>query len=118
MKEKVTDVGVTTNEFLNFRLGGRKHEVTLFEFGNLLWLNSDTNLSNKDFKFLVITGVRNINNFDAHEFWKRISTEEKLEYGESKVSSIKSPLLQVLQFYIELRVLIWCTKKNYGLCKH
>ena len=96
MKERITDVGAMTDKFLTFRLGGKKHEVTLFELGNLLGLYSDKDLSNKDFKFLIITGVRNKSSFDAHGYWKQISTEDNLEYGKSKVSSIKTPLLKVL----------------------
>lgn len=102
---------VTSDKFLDFRLGGKKHEVTLFEFGNLLGLYSNEDLSNKDFKFLVISGVRSKNNFDAHGFWKRISKEDKLEYGESKVSSIKKPLLQVLHRFIVQSVL----HRTYGV---
>ena len=96
IKERITDVGAMTDKFLTFRLRGKKHEVTLFELGKLLGLYSEKDLSNKDLKFLIITGVRNKSSFDAHGYWKQISTEDNLEYGKSKVSSIKTPLLRVL----------------------
>ena len=73
MKSKITDIGVTTNKFLEFRLGGKKYEVTLFEFGNLLGLYSNEDLSNKDFRFLVISGVRSKNNLMLMDFGKELA---------------------------------------------
>ena len=105
IKPTIKDLGVTTDKFLKFRLGGMKYDVTLFELGNLMGLYSQEELRNKDFKAFITSGDRGRNNFDANGFWKRISSEERLEFGVSKVASIKKPLLQVLHRVIVQSIL-------------
>ncbi|GKE56444.1 hypothetical protein Tco_1495629 [Tanacetum coccineum] len=79
--EVVTDDELMTKKLIKFRLG-------------------------EGFEVYIQGGLRSDENFNAKEYWLSISSEEKLHLSKSLASTIRSPILRVLQKMI-----------TYGLCQ-
>ncbi|GJT26553.1 hypothetical protein Tco_0906828 [Tanacetum coccineum] len=58
------------------------------------------------FKVYFQQGLHSDENFNAREYWLSISNEEELHFSRSLASSIRSPILRLLQKMI-----------TYGLCR-
>ena len=88
-----------TEKSIFFRLGGKKHSMTLAEFGVALGLYTEEAMEDEYFEEYFKGGVRNevkITNEALNEFWARVSSEDSLILSKSKVSTIKRNVLKVL----------------------
>ncbi|GJZ50114.1 hypothetical protein Tco_0604304 [Tanacetum coccineum] len=79
--EVVTDDELMTKKLIKFRLG-------------------------EGFEVYIQGGLRSDENFNAREYWLSFSSEEELHLSKSLASTIRSPILRVLQKMI-----------TYGLCQ-
>nr|GEW34044.1 hypothetical protein [Tanacetum cinerariifolium] len=101
-----TDDELQTKKIIKFRLGGRAHSLTLFEFAQRLGLYHDEELDDEGFDVYFQGGLRNDEHFNAQEYWLSISREENLSLSRSHASTIKNPVLRVVHKII-----------TYGLCQ-
>ncbi|GJY51943.1 hypothetical protein Tco_0442790 [Tanacetum coccineum] len=94
--EVVTDDELMTKKLIKFRLGGRRHTLTLIEFARRLGLYHSAEISNEGFEVYFQGGLRSDENFNARDYWLSISSEEELHLSRSLASNIRSPVLKVL----------------------
>ncbi|GJU05710.1 hypothetical protein Tco_1122140, partial [Tanacetum coccineum] len=89
-----------------FRLGGRAHSLTLLEFARRLGLYHAEELNEEGFDAYFQGGLRSDENFNAREYWERISIDRDLHLSRSSITSVRFPILRVLHKMI-----------TYGLCQ-
>ena len=70
--------------------------MTLYQFIRLLGVYSEEEVSNDNFKHLIMRGERRMVEFDSKAYWEEISGEDVRVYGRKNVSKIRNPMLQVL----------------------
>ncbi|GJZ01009.1 hypothetical protein Tco_0518970 [Tanacetum coccineum] len=101
--EVVTDDELMTKKLIKFRLGGHGHTLTLLKFAQRLSLYHAAKINEEGFEVYFQGGLRSNN---ARDYWLSISSEEELHLSRSLASTIRSPILRVLQKMI-----------TYGLCQ-
>ncbi|GJX51191.1 hypothetical protein Tco_0278036 [Tanacetum coccineum] len=104
--EVVTNDELMTKKLIKFRLCGRGHTLTLLEFSRRLSLYHSDEINEEGFEVYFQGGLRSDENFNARDYWLSISSEEELHLSKSLASTIRSPILRVLQKMI-----------TYGLCQ-
>ncbi|GJS52169.1 hypothetical protein Tco_0625531 [Tanacetum coccineum] len=104
--EVVTNDELMTKKLIKFRLGSSGHTLTLLKFAQRLSLYHSAEINEEGFKVYFQGGLRSDDNFNARDYWLRISCEEELHLSRSLASIIRSPILRVLQKMI-----------TYGLCQ-
>ncbi|GKC18727.1 hypothetical protein Tco_1020877 [Tanacetum coccineum] len=95
-----------SKKIISFRLGGRAHNLTLLEFARKLGLYHTEELEEDGFNIYFEGGLRSDENFNAREYWERISIDRDLHLSRSSITSVRFPILRVLQKMI-----------TYGLCQ-
>nr|GEU52783.1 hypothetical protein [Tanacetum cinerariifolium] len=78
-----------SKKIISFRLGGRTHNLTLFEFARRLGLYHAEELDEEGFDTYFKGGLRSDENFNAREYWERISTNGDLHLSRSSITSMK-----------------------------
>ncbi|GKE51506.1 hypothetical protein Tco_1486662 [Tanacetum coccineum] len=105
-KEVCADDELQTKTIFKFRLGGHAHNLTLLEFARRLGLYHADELKEDGFNVYFEGGLRSDEHFNAQEYWLSISREENLGLSRSHTSTIRSPILRVINKMI-----------TYGLCQ-
>ncbi|GJW91858.1 hypothetical protein Tco_0169411 [Tanacetum coccineum] len=95
-----------SKKIISFRLGGRAHSLTLLEFARKLGLYHAEELEEDGFDIYFQGGLRSDENFNAREYWERISIDRDLHLSRSSITSVRFPILRVLHKMI-----------TYGLCQ-
>ncbi|GJU05437.1 hypothetical protein Tco_1121867 [Tanacetum coccineum] len=95
-----------SNMIIRFRLGGRAHSLTLLEFARKLGLYHAEELEEDGFDIYFQGGLRSDENFNAREYWERISIDRDLHLSRSSITSVRFLILRVLHKMI-----------TYGLCQ-
>ena len=75
-------------------------------FARFLGLYGSKELDEEGFEIYFQKGLRDESDFNAEEYWSKISSEDELRLSRSACSSIRNPVLRVLQKMIA-----------YGLCQ-
>ncbi|GKD38348.1 hypothetical protein Tco_1258555, partial [Tanacetum coccineum] len=104
--EVCADDELQSKKIISFRLGGRAHSLTLLEFARRLGLYHAEELEEKGFDTYFQGGLRSDENFNAREYWERISIDRYLHLSRSSITSVRVPILRVLHKMI-----------TYGLCQ-
>ncbi|GKB63219.1 gag protease polyprotein [Tanacetum coccineum] len=104
--EVCTDNELQSKKIISFRLGGRAHSLTLLEFARRLGLYHADELEEEGFDTYFQGGLRSDENFNAREYWERISLDRDLHLSRSSITSVRFPILRVLHKMI-----------TYGLCQ-
>ncbi|GKB65003.1 hypothetical protein Tco_0921189 [Tanacetum coccineum] len=94
-----------TKKIIKFRLGGRAHSLTLLEFARRLGLYQAVELEEEGFNVYFEGGLRSDEHFNAQDYCLSISHEENLSLSRSHTSTIKKPILRVINKMITLCVL-------------
>ncbi|GJU91641.1 hypothetical protein Tco_1304064 [Tanacetum coccineum] len=95
-----------TKKIISFRLGGKAHNLTLLEFARRLGLYHADELEEDDFDFYFQGGLISDENFNAREYWERISIDIDLHLSRSSITFVRFPILKVLHKIT-----------TYGLCQ-
>nr|GEU46517.1 hypothetical protein [Tanacetum cinerariifolium] len=95
--EVCADDELQTKKITKFRLGGRAHSLTLLEFARRLGLYHADEFDEDGFDVYFQGGLRNDYHFNAQEYWLSISREENLSLLRSHASTIRNPILKVVQ---------------------
>ncbi|GJZ08915.1 hypothetical protein Tco_0543198 [Tanacetum coccineum] len=95
-----------TKKIISFRLGGRAHNLTLLEFARRLGLYHADELEEGGFDVYFQGGLRSDENFNAREYWERISLDGELHLSRSSITSVRFLILRLLHKMI-----------TYGLCQ-
>ncbi|GKE51858.1 hypothetical protein Tco_1487014, partial [Tanacetum coccineum] len=95
-----------SNKLIKFRLAGKDHSLTLFQFAKRLGLYFNEEICEEEFETYFLGGLHSDEHFNAREYWLSISREEDLHLSRSHASTIRKPILRVLQKMI-----------SYGLCQ-
>nr|GEX79384.1 hypothetical protein [Tanacetum cinerariifolium] len=104
--EVCADDELQSKKIISFRLGGHAHSLTLLEFARRLGLYHAEELDEEGFDTYFHGGLRGNENFNAREYWERISTDRDLHLSRSSITSVRFPILRVLHKMI-----------TYGLCQ-
>ncbi|GJX25506.1 hypothetical protein Tco_0231802 [Tanacetum coccineum] len=104
--EVCADDELQTKKIIKFRLGGHAHSFTLLEFARRLGLYQAVELEEDGFNVYFKGGLRNDDNFNAQDYWLRISREDNLGLSMSHTFTIRNPILRVIHKMI-----------TYGLCQ-
>ncbi|GJU56376.1 hypothetical protein Tco_1230090 [Tanacetum coccineum] len=104
--EVCADDELQSKKIISFRLGGRAHSLTLLEFARRLGLYHAEELEEEGFDTYFQGGLRSDENFNAREYWERISIDRDLHLSRSSITSVRFPILRVLHKMI-----------TYGLCQ-
>ncbi|GJW20190.1 putative reverse transcriptase, RNA-dependent DNA polymerase [Tanacetum coccineum] len=99
------DDELQSKKIISFRLGGRAHGLTLLEFARRLGLYQADELEKEGFDTYFQGGLRSDENFNAREYWERISIDRDLHLSRSSITFVRFPILRVLHKMI-----------TYGLC--
>ncbi|GKA32810.1 retrotransposon ORF1 [Tanacetum coccineum] len=94
--EVCADDELQSKKIIKFILGGRAHNLTLLEFARRLGLYQAIELEEEGFNVYFEGGLRNDDNFNAHEYWLSISREDNLGLSRSHTSTIRSLVLRVI----------------------
>ncbi|GJU34575.1 hypothetical protein Tco_1182929 [Tanacetum coccineum] len=105
-KELVLDDELWSNKLIKFRLEGKDHSLTLLQFSKHLGLYFNEEIYEEEFEIYFLGGLRSDEHFNARKYWLSISREEDLHLSRGHASTIKKPILRVLQKMI-----------SYGLCQ-
>ncbi|GJU18346.1 hypothetical protein Tco_1146312 [Tanacetum coccineum] len=104
--EVYTNDELRTNKVINFRLGGSGHTLTLLKFAQRLGLYHADEINDEGFEVCFQGGLCSDENFNARDYWLSISSKEELHLFRSLASTIRHPILRVLQKMI-----------TYGVCQ-
>ncbi|GKC07037.1 hypothetical protein Tco_0998647, partial [Tanacetum coccineum] len=77
-----------SKKIISFRLGGRAHSLTLLEFARKLGLYHAEELEEDGFDIYFQGGLRSDENFNAREYWERISIDRDLHLSRSSITSL------------------------------
>ncbi|GJX58058.1 hypothetical protein Tco_0289448 [Tanacetum coccineum] len=94
--EVCADDELQSKKIISFRLGGRAHSLTLLEFARRLGLYHADKLEEEGFDTYFQGGLRSDENFNAREYWERISTDRDLHLSRSSITSVIFLILRVL----------------------
>ncbi|GKD43919.1 hypothetical protein Tco_1268564 [Tanacetum coccineum] len=95
-----------SKKIISFRLGGCAHSLTLLEFDRKLGLYHDEELEEDGFDIYFHGHLRSDENFNAIEYWERISIDRDLHLSRSSITSVRFLILRVLHKMI-----------THGLCQ-
>nr|GEU45193.1 reverse transcriptase domain-containing protein [Tanacetum cinerariifolium] len=84
-----------SKKIISFRLGGRAHNLTLLEFARRLGLYHAKELDEEGFNTYFQGGLRSDENFNAREYWERISINGDLHFSRSSITSVRFPILRI-----------------------
>ncbi|GKE45932.1 hypothetical protein Tco_1473216 [Tanacetum coccineum] len=93
--EVCADNELQSKKIISFRLGGRTHSLTLLEFARRLGLYHADELEEEGFDTYFKGGLRNDENFNAREYWERISLDRDLHLSRSSITSVRFPILRM-----------------------
>ncbi|GJU76330.1 hypothetical protein Tco_1273400 [Tanacetum coccineum] len=102
--EEVTNKELMTKKIIKFRLGGCGHTLNLFEFARRLSLYHAVEINEEGFDVYFQEGLHSDEKFNFRDYWLSISSEEELHLSRSLASSIRSPILRLLQKMITYRL--------------
>ncbi|GJV91953.1 hypothetical protein Tco_1539766 [Tanacetum coccineum] len=102
--EVCVDDELQLKKIISFRLGGRAHSQTLLEFARRLGLYHADELEEEGFDTYFQGGLRSDENFNAREYWERISTYRDLHLSRSLITSLRFSILRVLHKMITYRL--------------
>ncbi|GKC89390.1 hypothetical protein Tco_1150039 [Tanacetum coccineum] len=94
--EVCTDDELQSKKIISFRLGGRAHSLPLLEFSRRLGLYHAEELEEEGFDTYFQGGLRSDENFNAREYWERISLDRDLHLYRSSITSVRFLILKVL----------------------
>ncbi|GKD49631.1 hypothetical protein Tco_1278607 [Tanacetum coccineum] len=106
--EVCADDELQSKKIISFRLGGRAHSLTLLEFARRLGLYHVDELEEEGFDTYFQGGLRSDENFNAREYWERISINRDLHLSRSSITSVRFPILRTSE---------WVCKCGLGDCK-
>ncbi|GJX44391.1 hypothetical protein Tco_0261067 [Tanacetum coccineum] len=122
--EVCVDNELQTKKIIKFRLGGRAHSLTLFQFVRRLGLYHAEELDEEGFDVYFQGGLHSDKHFNAQEYWLSINREENLSLSRSQASTIRSLLLNMFDArhqngYANVAWLItrWMKRKGAGTQK-
>ncbi|GKA15109.1 hypothetical protein Tco_0694856 [Tanacetum coccineum] len=95
--EVCADDELRTKKVIKFRLGGSGHTLTLLEFAQRLGLYHVDEVNDEGFEVYFQGGLCSDEIFNARDYWLSISSEEELHLSRSLASTIRHPILRVLQ---------------------
>ncbi|GJZ06622.1 hypothetical protein Tco_0540415 [Tanacetum coccineum] len=95
--EVCADDELQSKKIISFRLGGRAHSLTFLEFARRLGLYHADELKEEGFDTYFQGGLRSDENFNAREYWERISLDRDLHLSRSSITSVRFPILRVLK---------------------
>ncbi|GJU44863.1 hypothetical protein Tco_1202129, partial [Tanacetum coccineum] len=104
--ELCIDDELQSKKIIQFRLGGRAHNLTLLEFARRLGLYQAIELEEEGFNVYFEGGLCNNDNFNDHDYWLSISRKDNLGLSRSHTSTIRNLILRVIHKMI-----------TYGLCQ-
>ncbi|GJV55883.1 hypothetical protein Tco_1456888 [Tanacetum coccineum] len=84
--EVCADDELQSKKIISFRLGGRAHSLTLLEFARRLGLYHAEELEEEGFDTYFQGGLRSDENFNAREYWERISIDRDLHLSRSSIT--------------------------------
>ncbi|GKB27136.1 hypothetical protein Tco_0866537 [Tanacetum coccineum] len=102
--EVCADDELQSKKIMSFRLRGRAHSLTLLEFARRLGLYHADELEEEGFDTYFQGGLRSDENFNAREYWERISLDPGLHLSRSSITSVRFPILRVLHKMITYRL--------------
>ncbi|GJS49162.1 zinc finger, CCHC-type containing protein [Tanacetum coccineum] len=97
--EVYADDELQSKKIISFRLGGRAHSLTLLEFARRLGLYHAEELEEEGFDTYFQGGLRSDENFNAREYWERISIDRDLHLSRSSITSVRFPILILLSLF-------------------
>ncbi|GJR11314.1 retrotransposon ORF1 [Tanacetum coccineum] len=106
--EVCADDKLQSKKIISFRLGGRALNLTLLEFSMRLGLYHADELD-EGFDTYFQGGLRSDENFNAREYWERISINRDLYLSRSSITSVRFLILRVLHKMITYRL---CQRTN------
>ncbi|GJT18708.1 hypothetical protein Tco_0877414 [Tanacetum coccineum] len=92
-----TNDELRTKKVIKFRLRGSGHTLTLLEFARRLVLYHEDEVNDGGFEVHFQGGLRSDENFNARDYWLSISSKDGLHLSQSLASTIRHPILRVLQ---------------------
>ncbi|GJY60004.1 gag protease polyprotein [Tanacetum coccineum] len=81
------DDELQSKKIISFILGGRAHSLTLLEYARRLGLYHAEELNEEGFDAYFQGGLRSDENFNAREYWERISIDRDLHLSRSSITS-------------------------------
>ncbi|GJT98110.1 retrotransposon ORF1 [Tanacetum coccineum] len=106
--EVCADDELQSKKIISFRLGGCAHSLTLLEFARRLGLYHADELKEDDFDIYFQGGLRSDENFNAREYWERISLDRDLHLSRSSITSVRFPIHITSE---------WVCERGLGDCK-
>ncbi|GJZ62473.1 hypothetical protein Tco_0618610 [Tanacetum coccineum] len=106
--EVCADDELQSKKIISFRLRGRAHILTLLEFARRLRLYHAEELEEEGFDTYFQGGLKSDENFNAREYWERISIDRDLHLSRSSITSVRFPILRTSE---------WVCKCGLGDCK-
>ncbi|GKD05111.1 hypothetical protein Tco_1180085, partial [Tanacetum coccineum] len=124
LRDVLFQIGVTTilARFLvlDIPARGRDHSLTLLQFAKRLGLYFNQEVGEEGFETYFRGGLRSDEHFNAREYWLSISREEGLHLSRSHASTIRKPILRVLQkmiSYVDEKERSWESKREHDLLR-
>ncbi|GJY52760.1 hypothetical protein Tco_0444424, partial [Tanacetum coccineum] len=102
--EVCVDDELQSKKIISFRLGGHAHSLTLLEFARRLGLYHANELEEEGFDTYFQGGLRSDENFNAREYWERISIDRDLHLSRSSITSVRFLILRVLHKMITYKL--------------
>ncbi|GJS67960.1 hypothetical protein Tco_0682525 [Tanacetum coccineum] len=95
--EVCVDDELGTKRVIKFKLRGSGHTLTLLEFAQRLRLYHADEVNDEGFEVYFQGELCSDENFKVRDYWLSISSEEELHFSRSLASTIRHPILRVLQ---------------------
>ncbi|GKE16632.1 hypothetical protein Tco_1424209 [Tanacetum coccineum] len=80
-----------STRLIKFRLARKDHSLTLVQFSKHLGLYENEDVISEGFESYFIGGLHSDDNFNAMEYWLRISSDDDLQLSRSHAAKIKKP---------------------------
>ncbi|GKE03282.1 reverse transcriptase domain-containing protein [Tanacetum coccineum] len=118
--EVCADDELQSKKIIKFRLGGRAHSLTLLEFARRLGLYHASELDEEGFDVYFQGGLRSDENFNAPDYWDRISTDGNLQLSRSTATTMCMFEARHQNGYANVAWLIakWMKRKGVGSQKN
>ncbi|GKA22859.1 ribonuclease H-like domain-containing protein [Tanacetum coccineum] len=102
--EVCADDELQSKKIISFKLRRRAYNLTLLEFARRLGLYHAEELEEEIFDTYFQGGLRSDENFNAKEYWERISIDKDLHSSRSSITSVRFSILRVLHKMITYRL--------------
>ncbi|GJZ72286.1 gag protease polyprotein [Tanacetum coccineum] len=112
--EVCADNELQSKKIISFILGGRAHSLTLLEFARRLGLYHTDEMEEEGFDTYFQGGLRSDENFNAREYWERISLDRDLHLSRSSITSIRFSILINGYENVAWVIAKWMKRKGAG----